>query len=94
MTQSNQAKPEKEILIDRKEHQSLQEFANMLETIARKLKEQGTFTLVEGEKEVVVTPSQQLKVEYSYEKRGDKHSFEIEFDWKTGDHASSSFKIQ
>lgn len=94
MTKSNQPKPTKEILIDREEHQSLQEFATTLEIIAKKLKEEGTFTLVEGTKEVVVQPSEHLKVEYAYEKRGNKYSFEIEFNWKTNDQPSESFKIQ
>lgn len=87
-------KPVTEVLLDREDRQTLVEFATTLETIARKLKEKGAFTLTEGEREIFVNPADTLKVEYSYEKKGDKHSFEIEFDWHTGDQASKKMGIQ
>lgn len=87
-------KPVTEVLLDREERQTLLEFAATLETIARKLKEKGAFTLTEGEREIVVEPADTLKVEYSYEKKGDKHSFEIEFDWRTGDQAPNKMSIK
>lgn len=87
-------KPVTEVLLDREDRQTLVEFATTLETIARKLKEKGAFILTEGEREIFVNPADTLKVEYSYEKKGDKHSFEIEFDWRTGDQASKKMGIQ
>lgn len=81
-------------IIDREEHQSRVEFAKMLEVIAAKLKNEGAFTLVENGKETVISPSDALKVEYSYEVKGDKHSFEIEFDWYTGEKEIGSFTIK
>ncbi|MGX7181657.1 amphi-Trp domain-containing protein [Enterococcus pallens] len=87
-------KPVTEVLVDREERQTLVEFATTLETIARKLKEEGAFILTEGEREILVNPSDTLKVEYSYEKKGDKHSFEIEFDWRTGDQAPGKLGIK
>lgn len=87
-------KPVTEVLLDREDRQTLVEFATTLETIARKLKEKGAFTLTEGEREILVNPADTLKVEYFYEKKGDKHSFEIEFDWRTGDQASKKMGIQ
>lgn len=87
-------KPVTEVLLDREERQTLLEFAETLETIARKLKEKGAFTLTEGKREIVVEPADTLKVEYSYEKKGDKHSFEIEFDWRTGDQTPNKMSIK
>lgn len=56
-------KPVTEVLLDRKDRQTLVEFATTLETIARKLKEKGAFTLTEGEREIFVNPADTLKVE-------------------------------
>lgn len=87
-------KPVTKVLIDREDRQSLLEFATTLEAIAKKLKEDGSFIMTEGNKETVISPSEHLKVEYSYEIKGEKHSFEIEFDWYTGDKAQSGFTIK
>ncbi|MGY3750421.1 amphi-Trp domain-containing protein [Vagococcus acidifermentans] len=92
MTKQN--KPLTEVLIDREDHQTLLEFATTLEKIAEKLKTEGSFTMVEGTKENVIQPSEQLEVEYKYEKKGDKHSFEIEFEWYTGEKASQTMTIE
>lgn len=86
-------KPLTNVLIKHKEKQELLQFANILETIAQKLKQEGQFTFMQGEKEVVVKPSQSVKVEYEYTTKGDKHSFEIEFDWFEGDQGDKSMKI-
>lgn len=74
-------KPVTQVLVNHKEVQSLEQFTSMLETIAKKLKDEGKFTFIQGEKEVVIQPSDQVKAEFKYEVKGDKHSFEIEFDW-------------
>ena len=78
-------KPEKVRVVDRKEHVSLGEFADTLELIAKKLREDGSFNLIEGTKETLITPGNKLEVEYSYTTRGDKHEFEIEFEWNDGE---------
>lgn len=70
-----------EVLLKHKEQQSPQELATTLEKIAQKLRTEGQFTFVKGTEQVVVAPSDQVKVSYEYTKKGDKHSFEIEFDW-------------
>jgi amphi-Trp domain-containing protein len=87
-------KPMTEILIDYEEKQSLVAFATTLETIAKKLKEQGSFQFVQGTKAISITPSEQLKVEYSYTKKADKHSFEIEFYWSEGQKEIPSMSIE
>ena len=58
-----------EVILKHKERQSVAEFAATLETIAEKLKENGEFTFVQGIEPTVVSPSEQLKIEYSYTKR-------------------------
>lgn len=79
-----QNRPVTEVLIKHKEQLPLVEFATMLEKIAQKLKEEGQFHFIQGAESVLVAPSNQLKIEYEYTKKGDKHSFEIEFDWYEG----------
>ncbi|WP_342534322.1 amphi-Trp domain-containing protein [Lysinibacillus sp. FSL K6-0057] len=89
-----QNKPMTEVILKHKERQSVAEFAATLETIAKKLKENGEFTFVQGTEPTVVSPSEQLKIEYSYTKKGDKHSFEIEFDWYTGTELPKKMTIE
>lgn len=91
---STQNRPVTQVLINHKEHQSLHEFANMLEVIAKKLKEEKQFVFMQGEEQVEVSPSERVKVEYEYEVKGDKHSFEIEFDWYTGDSETKPMNIK
>lgn len=89
-----QTKPVRQVLVKHKEHQTVQEFAAMLEKIAQRLKEQGTFTFVQGTEQVEVTPSDQLKVDYEYTVKGDKHEFEIEFEWYEGERATKKMTIE
>lgn len=91
---SRQNRPVTQVLIDHKEHQSLNEFATMLEVIAKKLREEQQFVFMQGEKEVVVSPSDRVKAEYKYGVKGDKHSFEIEFDWYTGESETKTMNIK
>lgn len=74
-------KPATQVLVKHKETQSLLEFAAMLESIAKKLKEDQKFMITQGNEVVEIEPSNQLKVEIEYEIKRDKHSFEIEIDW-------------
>ncbi|WP_033829400.1 amphi-Trp domain-containing protein [Bacillus andreraoultii] len=74
-------KPVTQVLVKHKETQSLLEFAAMLESIAKKLKEDQKFIITQGKEVVEIKPSNQLEVEIEYEIKRDKHSFEIEIDW-------------
>lgn len=74
-----------QVLVDHKEMQSREQFATMLETIAQKLRNEGKFTFIQGEKVVEVNPSAQLQVEVKYEVKRNKHAFEIEFEWRPGE---------
>lgn len=51
---NQQNKPVTQVLIDYKEMQNLDQLSTMLETIAKKLRENGKFTFIQGEKEVAV----------------------------------------
>lgn len=86
-------KPVTQVVLKHKEHQDVQQFATMLERIAQKLKEEGKFTFVQGTEQIDVSPTDHLKVEYEYRVKGDKHSFEIEFDWYTGERARPRMEI-
>ena len=77
-------KPVTEVLLKHKEYQQIEQFAMTLEKIAQKLREEGQFTFKQGEKQIEVIPSSDLKVSYEYTKKANKHSFEIEFDWTEG----------
>lgn len=89
-----QTKPNKQVIVKHKEHQTVQEFAAMLEQMAKKLKEEGTFHFVQGTEKVEVTPADQLKVEYEYTVKGDEHEFEIEFEWYEGGSEEKTMKIE
>ena len=77
-------KPLTEVILKHKEHQGVEEFAVTLEKIAQKLREDGKFTFIQGSKQIHISPNDQLKVTYEYVIKGDKHSFEIQFDWLEG----------
>ena len=86
--------PTSQKLIKHKEKQSVIEFATILEKMAKKLKEDGKFTFVQGTEHIEISPTNQLKVEYEYEVKGDKHEFEIEFEWNAGEHTVKTMDIE
>ncbi len=71
----------KKVLVDYEEKMSLDFAASYLEQIARKFKEEKSFTLKVGDQEVVISPSDRVELELSLEKRGSKYEFEIELEW-------------
>lgn len=87
-------KPVTEVLIDHEEKQTLVAFATTLETIAKKLKEDGHFEFVQGTESIPINPPEQIVAEYKYEKKGAKHSFEIELEWQEGQKGPQSMSIQ
>ena len=74
-------KIEKTVLFDRKTYQTLEEFADSLELIAKRLREDKTVTFKEGEKATIIAPSENVKAEFKYELRAKRHKFEIELKW-------------
>ncbi|MFC5559772.1 amphi-Trp domain-containing protein [Ureibacillus thermophilus] len=89
-----QEKPVPQVFIKHKEVQSIQEFAMMLEKMAQKLKQEGKFTFVQGTEQVEVAPNEQVKVDYKYEVKGEKHQFEIEIEWSPTLAAPSKMSIE
>ena len=83
-----------EKIVDQKVHQNLDDFAQTLETIAQKLREDGKFTFVQGEDSIEIEPSEQVKVEYEYEIEDGKHEFEIEFEWYPDAPSARDIKIE
>lgn len=71
-------------LIDHESRMSLEEYADLLETMATKLREKSTFTVALNEQEVEVKPTDPATVEIKYEQKGSKHSFELELEWIEG----------
>lgn len=90
----NSNKPVTEVLLDHEEKQSLATFATTLETIAKKLREEGQFHFFQGTESIEINPSEQIEAEYKYEKKGDKHSFEIELEWYEGEHSPKKMAIK
>lgn len=91
---NGETRPMTQVLLKHKEYQSTLEFANVLEKIAQKLKTEGQFTFVQGSEQIEVSPADRIKVEYKYTVKGDKHEFEIEFDWHTGDRSPKTMGIE
>lgn len=80
---SEQRRP-KEVLIDFEEKMSLANAAAYFESISRKLKEEGSFTLNLNGKTVEIKPSSSVELEIKVEKENDKHKFEMELEWVEG----------
>ncbi|MED3660956.1 amphi-Trp domain-containing protein [Ureibacillus terrenus] len=91
---SGEKRNREQVLIKHKEVQTVQEFAETLEKIAQKLKQEGKFTFVQGAEQVEVAPSDQVKVDVKYKVKGDKHEFEIEFEWSPALKKSGKMSIE
>lgn len=81
---TNEQKRQKEVLIDFEEKMSLANAAAYFESISRKLKEEGSFTLNLNGQTVEIKPSSTVELEIKVEKENDKHKFEMELEWIEG----------
>lgn len=73
------------VIFSSEEPRSVEEIGDFLIRVGQKLKEQGFFTLNQGDKHVEVRPEGKTKLELKYEIEGsNKHEFEIEIEWKPG----------
>lgn len=86
---SNSKKNPKVVLVDYEEKMSLKEAATFLETIAKKLRDEGTFTLTQGDDSHDVTPAEIVELEVKLEKEKNKNKFELELEWRDGNEGSS-----
>lgn len=83
-----------EVLFSSEEQRSVGEIGDFLIQVGEKLKEKGSFTLLQGEKQLEVHPAGRTKLELKYEiENGMKHSFEIEIEWKPGEDAPGKVNI-
>lgn len=76
---------EKVVLVDYEEKMSLTKAAEFLESIAKKLREDGTFTLTHSGKDHEVAPASMVELEIKLEQKGDEHKFELELEWRESD---------
>ncbi|AXI00160.1 amphi-Trp domain-containing protein [Sporosarcina sp. PTS2304] len=86
---SNSKRSTKVVLVDHEEKMSLINAAEFLETLAKKLREEGSFTLTHDGQTHHVTPTSRVELEIKLEKQNDKHTFEVELEWREGDQNSS-----
>lgn len=74
----------KQKLVDIEERRTPEEIGTFLMEIGRKLKEDGRFDLVHGEKSYDIAPTGEVELEVQYKTKGEKHKFELEIQWKPG----------
>lgn len=79
-----QRKPEKQVLIKHEEKMSRDEAAALLESVAKKLREEGSFTLNLGEQAQFVQPAEMVTLEVELEKENGEYELEFELEWKEG----------
>ncbi|KNE21157.1 amphi-Trp domain-containing protein [Virgibacillus pantothenticus] len=72
------------VLVKYKKKMERDQAAVMLQTIATKLKEEGSFTLHQGEQSQIVQPAESVTVEIELEERNGKYEFEFELEWHEG----------
>ncbi|NBJ69772.1 MULTISPECIES: amphi-Trp domain-containing protein [Clostridia] len=72
------------VLVKYKEKMGRNQAAAMLQTIATKLKEEGSFTLHQGEHSQIIQPAETVTVEIELEERNGKYEFEFELEWHEG----------
>lgn len=84
---------QKQVLIDYESQLSRNELADFLETIASKIREEGSFTFVQPTGDVRIDFPEGLKVEVEYEIENGEHEFEIEIEWREGA-AGSTGKVE
>lgn len=74
-----------QVLVDFEEKMSLANAVTYFETIATKLKEEGSFTLTHNGKTFDIKPSSTVELEIKVEVEGDKKKFELELEWVEGE---------
>lgn len=75
----------KNVLVKHEERVSREQIAALLETIATKLKEDGTITLKLGEQSQTVQLPESVVLEVDLEEKNGKYSLEFELEWRKGE---------
>ncbi len=83
-----------EVVFSSKSLRDVEEIGDFLIQVGQKLKEQGYFTMTQGERQIEIRPkgSTKLELKYEIEDKG-KHEFEIEIEWKPGVAGSEKIDI-
>lgn len=79
----------KNVLVKHEERVSREQVAALLETIATKLKEDGTITLKLGEQSQTVQLPESVVLEVDLEEKNGKYSLEFELEWREGESSST-----
>lgn len=77
-------KPTTQVVFKHEEKKQLEDFSSMLETLAAKLRNDQSFTIVHNGETYNIQPNKAVTVELKYSTKGVKHSFEIELEWIEG----------
>lgn len=80
----------KNTLLKHEEKMRLEEAANLLETVARKLREDGQVTINLGDQSETVEPSKNVNFEVELEEKNGKYELEFELEWHEDDKESIS----
>lgn len=81
------------ILLKHEEKMSLEDAASLLESIAKKLREEGSVTINLGEQSETVTPAEQVKLEVELEESNGEYELEFELEWRESDKSKGSISI-
>lgn len=82
---TNAKNPSKVVLVDYEERMSREKAATFLKTLAKRLREEGSFTLTQGEEKHEVSPSALVELEVKLKKENDKKKFEVVLEWNDVD---------
>jgi len=76
------------------ERMSRQQAAAILESVARKLKEKGSFTINIGDQSQTIEPAESVKLEIELEEKNGEYELEFELEWKAGDSTQGQISIE
>jgi len=84
----------KKVLFKHEQKMPREQAATLLETIASKLREDGSFTLNLGEKSQHVEPAEVVEFEIELEERNGKYELEFELEWREGDSKTGEITVE
>lgn len=81
-------------LLKHEEKMSREQVASLLQSIASKLREKGSFTINLGDQSQVIEPSEMVTFEIELEEKNGKYELELELEWKEGEAESQQLSIE
>lgn len=82
------------VLLKHEEKMSREQVASILESVASKLREKGSFTISLGEKTQVIEPAETVTFEIELEEKNGEYELEFELEWKEGKITSEQLTIE